>query len=130
MWNSIILGLTSFKSPLLRAIVPCAAAAFAVQALAAAPSIAFQSERFFDFSGSVTFVAVGALSLYLPSLRARALALANNAVKVPALPGLKELLTSTVAGVGARDWRQIALVGLVTIWAARRMYSAAELFVS
>ena len=124
MWNSIILGLTAFKSPLLRAIVPCAAAAFAVQALAAAPSIAFQSERFFDFSGSVTFVAVGALSLYLPSLRARALALANNAVKAPALPSLKELLTSTVAGVGARDWRQIVLVGLVTIWAARRMYYA------
>ncbi|PHH65959.1 hypothetical protein CDD81_907 [Ophiocordyceps australis] len=67
-----LLRLTSFRSPLLRTLVPSVAAAFALQACVAVPSVAAQSERFYDVSGSATVLAVGALSLYLPALRARA----------------------------------------------------------
>ncbi|OAA50964.1 hypothetical protein BBO_00911 [Beauveria brongniartii RCEF 3172] len=78
----VVLALTNFKSPILRTVVPCGLAAVALQALAAAPSVAARSELFFDVSGSLTYLAVGALSLYLPALRARALAAAQGLVLV------------------------------------------------
>lgn len=124
VFNAILLGLTSFKSPLLRGIVPCVAAAFGCQFLAGAPSIFFGTERFYDLSGSLTYLAVGALSLYLPALRSRAAAQASG-ITAPPLPGLVDMIKSVgsvggASGVGARDWRQVVATGLVMIWATRR----------
>lgn len=126
VFNSILLGLTSFKSPLLRGIVPCVAAAFGCQFLAGAPSIFFGTERFYDLSGSLTYLAVGALSLYLPALRSRAAAQASG-VPAPPLPGLVDMVKSVssvggAGGAGARDWRQVAATAMVVIWATRRKY--------
>ncbi|KAK4443597.1 hypothetical protein QBC34DRAFT_416848 [Podospora aff. communis PSN243] len=105
-----LLRLTNFRSPLLRTIVPSVSAAFAIQAAFAIPSIIAQSDRFYDFSGSVTYLAVTALSLYLPALRARA------AGSTLPLPGLLEAFKN---GGGALNWRQVLLSGCAGVWAAR-----------
>ncbi|KAK5987758.1 hypothetical protein PT974_11891 [Cladobotryum mycophilum] len=114
-----LLHITNFRSPLLRAIVPCVAAAFAIQGAVAVPSIIAQSERFFDVSGSVTYLAVGALSLFLPALRARAATAAEGATNLPALPSLLDAFKGNGVGDAALNWRQVALTGLVMLWATR-----------
>lgn len=122
------LHITNFHSPLLRSIVPCFATAFAIQSAVAIPSILAGSERFYDLSGSLTFLAVGTLSLYLPALRARAAAYAANATNVPRLPSLIEILKGGAgAGAGSNagvavllNWRQLVLTGMTAVWAIRR----------
>lgn len=127
------LHITNFHSPLLRSIVPCFATAFAIQGAVAIPSILAGSERFFDVSGSVTFLAVGTLSLYLPALRARAAAYAANAATLPRLPSLIEALKGG-AGAGENagaavllSWRQLILTGMTAAWAVRRELPCAML---
>lgn len=109
-----ILALTNFRSPLLRTLVPSVAAAIAIQAAVAIPSVAFQSERFYDLSGSLTYLAVGALSLYLPALRARAAA--NVSGKLPSL--LSPFMAGS-GGMGVFNWRQVLMTGFATVWALR-----------
>ncbi len=110
--------LTNFKNPLLRTIVPSVSAVFAIQAAFAVPSIALQSERFYDFSGCLTYLAVTALSLYLPALRPR-YAASSSAVRPP-LPTLISAFTGSAAGNGpAFNWRQVVLSGAVTFWSTR-----------
>ncbi|RFU73032.1 hypothetical protein TARUN_9227 [Trichoderma arundinaceum] len=127
---NLFLRITNFHSPLLRAVAPCFATAFAIQGAVAIPSILAGSERFFDLSGSATFLAVGALSLYLPALRARAAAYAAGAKKLPGLPNPFEMLrggahASAQAGAGADvaagllSWRQLVLTGMTAAWAMR-----------
>jgi hypothetical protein len=116
-----LLSLTAFRSPLLRTVVPCVAAAFAIQTAAGIPSIALRSERFYDASGSLTYLAVGALSLYLPALRTRAI----SGLTTASLPGLfsvfQEAHVAAAAAAGAAwTWRQVALTGMVTVWSLRR----------
>lgn len=106
-----LLHITNFKSPLLRTVVPSVGAALAIQFAAGLPSVLAGTERFFDFSGSLTFLAVGALSLYLPQLR--------SGVGNAALP---KLFASS-----AWNWRQIALTGMAITWATRRMYPLSSL---
>ncbi|KFG85767.1 putative membrane protein [Metarhizium anisopliae] len=96
-----LLHITNFKSPLLRTIVPSVGAALAVQLAAGLPSVLASTERFFDISGSLTFLAVGALSLYLPHLRGRA----GNAT-------LSRLSASW-------NWRQVVVTGMAMAWSAR-----------
>ncbi|GKT70935.1 DUF1295-domain-containing protein [Colletotrichum tofieldiae] len=111
-----LLHLTNFKSPLLRTLVPAVSAAYAIQAAFALPSILAQNERFYDFSGSLTYLSVTALSLYLPALRAKYTpALANASTS---LPSLLAPFTSP-GGVGALNWRQVVLSGAVIFWAIR-----------
>ncbi|EXF79739.1 hypothetical protein COL5a_010225 [Colletotrichum fioriniae] len=110
-----LLHLTNFKSPLLRTLIPAVSAAYAIQAAFAVPSIIAQNERFYDFSGSLTYLSVTALSLYLPSLRAKySSAVASSAP----LPGLLEAFTKP-GGVGALNWRQVVISGAVAFWAVR-----------
>ncbi|KAK0628728.1 hypothetical protein B0T17DRAFT_489536 [Bombardia bombarda] len=110
-----LLHLTNFKSPLLQTLVPSVAASFAIQTAFAIPSILAQSERFYDFSGSLTFLTVTALSLYLPALRAR------NASSVAAgLVSGKASLSSLLFSANPNfNWRQTVLSGAVAIWATR-----------
>lgn len=109
------LHITNFRSPFLRTLAPSAAAAFAIQTAFAIPSIAAQSERFYDASGALTFLSVTLLSLYLPSLRAQS---AGAATKLPGLlsPFFKSFGT---AGAGSLNWRQVALSGAVAFWSIR-----------
>jgi hypothetical protein len=93
-----LLHMTSFKSVLLRTIVPSVGTAVALQCAAGLPSVLAGTERFFDVSGCVTFLAVGALSLYLPQLRNASL------------------------GAAARNWRQVAVTAMAMAWATRRTY--------
>ena len=112
-----LLHLTDFGSQLLRTSVPSITAAVAIQTAFAIPSIIAQSERFYDFSGSLTFLSVTALSLYLPALRARyGSGVASN-------EPLPSLLSPFLAAGGRNgfNWRQVALSGAVAIWAMRRM---------
>ncbi|KAI1338882.1 hypothetical protein F5Y15DRAFT_101075 [Xylariaceae sp. FL0016] len=114
-----VLHLTNFRSPFLRTMVPSVAAAFAIQTAVALPSIPAQSERFYDASGSATFLTVTLLSLYLPSLRTRAAASALTGSGKLALPSL---LAPFVGGPGASaalNWRQVALSAAVAFWSIR-----------
>lgn len=110
-----LLHATNYKNPFLRTLVPSIGLAYGIQAAAAIPSIFFQTERFYDLSGSLTYISCTALSLYLPTLRAR---LAASAASPPAWPSLLASLTSK-GGINMWNWRQVALSAAVTIWAAR-----------
>ncbi|KAF9875998.1 hypothetical protein CkaCkLH20_06444 [Colletotrichum karsti] len=112
-----LLHLTNFKSPLLRTLVPSVSAAYAIQLAFAVPSILAQNERFYDFSGSLTFLSVTALSLYLPALRAKFSSPAGANASAP-LPSLLAPFTNP-GGLGALNWRQVALSGAVVFWAVR-----------
>lgn len=111
------LHLTNFRNPFLRTLVPSISAAFALQAAVAIPSIFAESERFYDLSGSLTYLSVTALSLYLPTLRARAAAAAAGSIK-PAWPSIIAALNGTASANGL-NWRQVALSVAVGIWATR-----------
>merc|ERR1711939_173573 len=111
-----LLQATNYRSPLLRTVVPTVGAAFAIQAAVAVPSIIGQTERFYDLSGSLTYLSCTALSLYLPVLRARA------AGTVPGLgwPSFKASLQGkSLAEGGFWDWRQIVASAAVVLWASR-----------
>ncbi|TVY94259.1 hypothetical protein LAWI1_G000347 [Lachnellula willkommii] len=114
---SSLLHVTNFRNPFIRTLVPSIGAAFAIQAAVAVPSILAQSERFYDLSGSLTYISVTALSLYLPALRARAAAsLAGKAQ--PALPSLLDALTGK-GGPNGLNWRQVVISTAVAVWATR-----------
>ena len=113
-----LLSATNFSNPFLRTLVPSIGLAFGIQAAVAAPSILAKSERFYDLSGSLTYLSCTALSLYLPTLRARAAAAALGAVK-PAFPSLLSGLAGNGGALGF-NWRQVVLSAAVSVWAARR----------
>ncbi|KAL1627607.1 hypothetical protein SLS56_006328 [Neofusicoccum ribis] len=102
-----LLHATAFKTPLLRTLVPTLALAYGIQAAVAVPSIAAQSERFYDASGSLTYLACTGASLVLPVLRARHAA---------GTLGTSGLVAEVLRG---RDWRQLALSAAVGVWAIR-----------
>lgn len=102
-----LLHATAFKTPLLRTLVPTLALAYGIQAAVAAPSIAARSERFYDASGSLTYLACTGASLVLPVLRARYAA---------GTLGAGGLLMEVVR---AQNWRQVALSAAVGLWALR-----------
>ncbi len=97
----------------LRTLLPTIGLAYGIQAAVAVPSIIAQSERFYDLSGSATYISCAALSLYLPALRARqASLLAGSALsKWPTI----------IEALQGRNWRSLALSAGVGLWAARRM---------
>lgn len=115
---NFLLHATNYRNPFLRTLVPSIGAAFALQGAVAVPSILAQSERFYDLSGSLTYLSVTALSLYLPTLRARAAAAAIGAAK-PAWPSLLAAFTGA-GGANGFNWRQVILSTAVSIWATRR----------
>lgn len=125
---NLLLHATNFHSPLLRCLAPCFATAFVIQGAVAVPSILARSERFFDIAGSATFLAVGALSVYLPALlpaRGAAYKYAVGAKKFPRLPSLVQALRGGGrAHAGAAGlllgWRQLAATGMTAAWAVRR----------
>lgn len=111
-----LLNATNFRNPFLRTLVPSIGLAYGIQAAVAIPSIFAQTERFYDLSGSFTYISCAALSLYLPTIRARLAALPGTTG--PAWPSLLQSLTSK-GGVSAWNWRQVVLSAAVTFWAAR-----------
>ncbi|CZT24098.1 uncharacterized protein RCC_09815 [Ramularia collo-cygni] len=111
-----LLNATNFRNPFLRTLVPSIGLAYGIQAAVAIPSIYAQTERFYDLSGSFTYISCAALSLYLPTIRARLAALPGTTG--PAWPSLLQSLTSK-GGVNAWNWRQVVLSAAVTFWAAR-----------
>lgn len=118
---SSLLHLTNFRNPFLRTLVPSISLAYTLQAAVAVPSILAQSERFYDLSGSLTYLSCTALSLYLPTLRARAAAAASGGAK-PQWPSLLASVTGNgaVGAANALNWRQIVLSAAVAVWATRR----------
>lgn len=110
-----VLNGTNYRSPLLRTLVPTIGAAFAIQAAVAVPSIIGQTERFYDLSGSLTYLSCTALSLYLPVLRARAAGTVG--LGWPSIT--KSLQGKSLAEGGFWDWRQLVLSAAVSLWAVR-----------
>ena len=110
-----LLHATNYRNPFLRTLVPSIGLAYGIQAAVAIPSILFQTERFYDLSGSLTYISCTALSLYLPTIRAR---LASSVASSPAWPSLLASLTSK-GGVSAWNWRQVVLSAAVSLWAVR-----------
>lgn len=116
---STLLHATAFKSPFLSTLIPSIGLAYTIQAAVAVPSIIAQSERFYDLSGSLTYLSCTALSLYLPILRARYATTAVGALK-PAWPSILGALRGLPnAGL---NWRQVVLSAAVSIWATRCKY--------
>ncbi|KAL9121521.1 MAG: hypothetical protein Q9187_001917 [Circinaria calcarea] len=113
---SNLLHATNFSSPFLRTLIPSISLAYGLQGLIAVPSILAQSEKFYDLSGSLTYLSCTALSLYLPTLRARYAASLAGTTK-PAWPSLVGALMGR-AGCGL-NWRQVVLSAAVSIWATR-----------
>ncbi|RYO61493.1 hypothetical protein AA0113_g6873 [Alternaria arborescens] len=106
-----LLRVTAFKNPLLRTLVPSVALAYGIQAAVAVPSIAAQTERYYDLSGSLTYLSCTALSLVLPYMRARAAGTVTG--------GITEYFSSQGLGQGTWWWRQALLSAAVGIWATR-----------
>ncbi|OWY43317.1 DUF1295-like protein [Alternaria alternata] len=106
-----LLRATAFKNPLLRTLVPSVALAYGIQAAVAVPSIAAQTERYYDLSGSLTYLSCTALSLVLPYMRARAAGTVTG--------GITEYFSSQGLGQGTWWWRQALLSAAVGIWATR-----------
>ncbi len=111
-----LLRASSFSTPFLSTLVPSVSLAYALQGLVAVPSIAAQTERFYDLSGSLTYLSCTALSLYLPTVRARYAAAAAGTSK-PAWPSLVQ---AAMGRGGGLNWRQVLLSAAVSIWATRR----------
>ncbi|KAI4156907.1 MAG: hypothetical protein L6R39_000920 [Caloplaca ligustica] len=82
--------------------------------LVAIPSIIAQTERFYDLSGSLTYISCTAFSLYLPTIRARAAAAVAGTAK-PAWPSI----LGALSGNGGFNWRQVVLSAAVCTWATR-----------
>lgn len=97
-----------FSKPLLLTLVPCVSLAYGIQGLVAVPSIVARTERYYDLSGSFTYLSCTALSLALPLVRAR---------RTGAATGLGSALTGK--GPTAWNWRQVALGAAVGMWATR-----------
>jgi hypothetical protein len=112
-----LLRVTAFKNPLLRTLVPSVALAYGIQAAVAVPSIAAQTERYYDLSGSLTYLSCTALSLVLPYMRARAAGTVTG--------GITEYFSSQGLGQGTWWWRQALLSAAVGIWATRCVCSLA-----
>ncbi|KAL8807627.1 MAG: hypothetical protein Q9182_000611 [Xanthomendoza sp. 2 TL-2023] len=110
-----ILHATNFSRPFLSTLVPSIGLAYTIQGLVAIPSILAQTERFYDLSGSITYISCTALSLYLPTIRARFAAAAVGSAK-PAWPSI---LAALAGNGGGFNWRQVALSAAVSIWATR-----------
>jgi hypothetical protein len=108
-----LLRATAFKTPLLRTLVPSVALAYGIQAAVAVPSIAAQTERYYDLSGSLTYISCTALSLFLPYMRAKAAGTITG--------GLTEYFGSKGLGQGQGIWfwRQVVLSAAVGVWAVR-----------
>jgi steroid 5-alpha reductase family enzyme len=121
-----LLQLTNFRNPFLRTLIPSVSAAFALQTAVAIPSILAQSEHFYDLSGSLTYLSVTALSLYLPTLRACAAASVAGR-NLPPFPSLLDAFTGK-GGPNGLNWRQVVLSAAVSIWATRRMRHVLHLF--
>ena len=115
------LAATNYKNAFLRTLVPSVGLAYGIQAAVAIPSIVAQNERFYDFSGSVTYLSCAALSLFLPAIRARSAAALTGAPK-PAWPSLLSALNGQGGPLGF-NWRQVALSAAVSLWAVRRMFN-------
>ncbi|KAF2675711.1 DUF1295-domain-containing protein [Lentithecium fluviatile CBS 122367] len=107
----ILLRTTAFRNPLLRTLVPTVALAYGIQSAVAVPSIAAQTERFYDLSGSLTYLSCTAASLFLPYLRAKAAGAVTG--------GLREYLSAPAPGQGGWFWRQMVLSAAVGVWAIR-----------
>ena len=114
------LAATNYRNPFLRTLVPSIGLAYGIQAAVAIPSIIAQNERFYDLSGSLTYLSCTALSLFLPALRARSAAALTGAPK-PGWPSLLGALSGQGGPLGF-NWRQVALSAAVSIWATRRMW--------
>jgi hypothetical protein len=101
----LLLQSTSFSNPFLSTLVPSIGLAYTLQGLAAIPSILAQTEKYYDLSGSLTYLSCVGLSLALPAVRARGAARA-------------------VGGIGTWggwNWRQVVLSAAVGVWASRCM---------
>ncbi|BFZ54772.1 hypothetical protein PYCC9005_001809 [Savitreella phatthalungensis] len=99
-----------FSSPAFPAFSTLAASvalAWGIQAAVAVPSIALQTEKVYDLSGSVTFLACTAASLYYPTFRLRQQASAQG-LPLPAWPSLSKLPA-----------QKLVVSAMVTIWACR-----------
>lgn len=111
-----LLRATAFRNPLLRTLAPTLALAYGIQTAVAIPSIAAQTEKYYDLSGSLTYLSCVGASLALPYVRARAAGSAAG--------GLAEYLGKS-AGAGEGGvwwWRQAVLSAAVGVWAVRCMW--------
>ena len=117
-----LLHATNFSRPFLSTLVPSIGLAFTIQGLVAVPSIIAQTERFYDLSGSVTYISCTALSLYLPTIRARFAAAAAGSAKPP----WPSVLAALAGNGGGFNWRQVVLSAAVSIWATRRKFQFSQ----
>jgi len=107
------LAAINYKNTFLRTLVPSVGQVYGIQAAVAIPSILVKNEQFYDFSGSITYLSYTALSLFLPTIRARSAAALTGASK-PAWPSLLSVLNGQGGPLGF-NWMQVALSAAVSI---------------
>ncbi|KAJ2897568.1 hypothetical protein MKZ38_004553 [Zalerion maritima] len=93
--------------PVLSTLLPTAGLIFGIQAAFAVPACIYATERYYDLSGGLTFLAATGYAASLPARRAG----------LPLRAALKTLLTTGSAG--ALNWRHVAMGGMISIWSAR-----------
>ncbi|RPB02520.1 hypothetical protein L873DRAFT_1826589 [Choiromyces venosus 120613-1] len=81
------MALLSTLSLALRNLLSVIGFSYTLQAAVAVPSIYFQSDCFYDLSGSLTYIGCTLFSLYLPTLRSQA-SVSSQGLPKPNWPGL------------------------------------------
>lgn len=96
-------------NPALRTLLPTIGAAYAIQGAVAAPCIVFQTDKYYDLSGSLTYFSCTALSLILP---------------LRMYPKFNEILAgeSIFKSLTRLHPRKALLSILITVWAGRLGY--------
>lgn len=64
-----LLHATNFRTAFLRTLIPSIGLAYGLQAACAIPSIIFQTERYYDLSGSLTYLSCTSFALSSPATR-------------------------------------------------------------
>lgn len=99
----------------LSTLAPTTGLIFAIQAIFAVPGIVCKTEKYYDMSGGLTFLAASSYALAIPALRAR----------VPlrtAACSLLSVISGRASGGNAPqlyNWRHVALTGAVSLWSIR-----------
>ena len=94
----------------LSTLVHTTSLAYAIQSAFAIPAIFYRTERYYDLSGGLTFLACTSYALALPALREGGVPALKTAVRAVLTPGLR---------ASPWNWRQLAAGAAISLWSLR-----------
>ena len=110
----------SSLSPAARNLWTVVGAAYAIQGLVAVPCIIYQTDTYYDISGTATYLSCTALSLFL-ARRAAVASTASAAAGSATKAGARAVssLFNGAGGIAMSHPRKLLLSALVMIWSGR-----------